>query len=333
MYKEWVKFYGILLIVSLLFIGSLNFFMDPFWTFSHSHKYNNIQKGTNERQQKANYIYFTNNEFDTLLLGSSRTTYMNRHSFEPLNVFNFSAAGMRPKEYLTYIDFVIEDCKQPIDTIIIGMDFFGYLDYGLFMFDNASSIVNTTQATGYRWKILFGFDTLNNYFKERTDDRYNRDVVKIRNYISNSKEQVKEDVRIYANTEYSGNNNKDWQKNMYNIVNKHQTIDFLIYTTPVSEPLLKKLIEMHQYKNYENWLKSLVDIFGVIHHFMYSNVVTKEYLSYFADSNHAYTNTNHLLARQIMQNYDVQKGFGMILTKENIEEKLKELRKLNGINP
>ena len=41
MYKEWVKFYGILLIVSLLFIGSLNFFMDPFWTFSHSHKYNN----------------------------------------------------------------------------------------------------------------------------------------------------------------------------------------------------------------------------------------------------------------------------------------------------
>jgi hypothetical protein len=66
---------------------------------------------------------------------------------------------------------------------------------------------------------------------------------------------------------------------------------------------------------------------------MYSNVVTKEYLSYFADSNHAYTNTNHLLARQIMQNYDVQKGFGMILTKENIEEKLKELRKLNGINP
>jgi hypothetical protein len=34
-----------------------------------------------------------------------------------------------------------------------------------------------------------------------------------------------------------------------------------------------------------------------------------------------------------MQNYDVQKGFGMILTKENIEEKLKELRKLNGINP
>jgi hypothetical protein len=217
MHKKWIKFYGILVIVSLLCIAGLNLFMDPFWTFSHSHKYNNIQKGTNERQQKANHIYFTTRQYDSLLLGSSRTTYMDRNSFVNLEVFNFSASGMRPKEYYTYIDFVVNKTQQSIHNIIIGMDFFGYFEYGLFMFDDAPLIIETTQSTGYRWKTLLSFDAFNNSFKNlrdyqknRLDDRYNRDFVKVRNYIPHTEEQVKKDVKKYSETSYSSAVNKDY---------------------------------------------------------------------------------------------------------------------------
>ncbi|MFA7571631.1 MAG: hypothetical protein WCY75_10380 [Sulfurimonadaceae bacterium] len=340
MYKEWVKFYGILLIVSLLFIGSLNFFMDPFWTFSHSHKYNNLQKGTNERQQKANHIYFSDKKYDSLLLGSSRTTYMNRNSFVNLEVFNFSASGMRPKEYYTYIDFVVNKTRQPIENIIIGMDFFGYYMYGLFMFDNAPLIVETTQSIGYRWKTLFSFDALNNSFKNlrdyqknRTDDRYNRDIVKVRNYIYHTKEQVKKDVKNYSKTSYSSRVNKDYQNILSNIRDTFRNKNFIIYTTPVSEPLFLELILLNQYHNYENWLRELVRVFDKVYHFMYLNTISKNYIEYFSDSNHAYTKTNDIIAKKVSGLIVEPNDFGMILTKENIEEKLKELRKLNGINP
>lgn len=340
MNRKWVKLYGFILLLILILIGTFNYIMDPFWTFSHNHKYNSVQKGINERQQKANHMFFTDKKYNTLLLGSSRTTYMNRHSFEPLNVFNFSAAGMRPQEYLTYIDFVIEDCKQPIDTIIIGMDFFGYLDYGLFMFDNASSIVNTTQSIGYRWKILFGFDTLNNsfknirdYFKNRGDsDRYNRDLVKtmkIRENLDALKQQILTDVKIYAKSEYSSLPNKDYLKLIQTIKQKYSDKKFIIYTTPISEPLFQEMIALGHYENYRQWLHSLVNVFGEINHFMYRNEISKNYTQYFGDSNHAYPDTNRILAQTIMSNYTKKyKDFGVLLDPTNINE---ELNKLNAL--
>ena len=91
MSQKWIKKYVLITIFILSFIDLINYIMDPFWTFNHSHKFNNFQKGINERQQKSNYIYFTDKKYDTLLLGSSRTTYMNPNSFENYKVFNYSA--------------------------------------------------------------------------------------------------------------------------------------------------------------------------------------------------------------------------------------------------
>ncbi len=334
--KKWLKFNLLTLFILLFSIVTFNLFMDPYWTFSHSHKFNNIQKGTNERQQKANYIFFTDKSYNSLLLGSSRTTYVNPTSFEGLNVFNFSASGMRPLEYLTYIDFVIEDCKQPIENIIIGMDFFGYLDYGLFMFDDAQSIVQNTMSDLYRWKILLSFDTFNSsfknfrdYIKNNKEDRYDRNIIKVRDYKPHSEEQINIDVKIYANTEYKGNRNLNWNKDIKKITKKYKDKKFIIYTTPISEPLFKKLIELNQYENYENWLRDLVRNFEEVHHFMYLNSFSKDYLLNFADSNHAYTQSNNKIVKELVDSK--QNDLKMILTKDNIENQLKKLKKINGV--
>lgn len=337
--KKWLKIYLTVLFFCLISIFSFNYFMDPFWTFAHSHKYNNVQKGTNERQQKANYIYFTEKNFDTLLLGSSRTTYMNPYSFLPFRVFNFSASGMRPQEYLTYIDFVMEDTNQAIENIIIGMDFFGYLDYGLFKFDNPKLIINDTKKDLYRWKILLSFDALNNSFKNLRDyfknsnysHRYSRDLVKTyhkRDNLESHKKQIDEDIKIYATSDYMGNANINYYSIISKIKEKYNSKNFIIYTTPVSFPLFQEMIKMGHKKNYKDWIKNLIDVFGEIHHFNYKNSISSNYIKYFADSNHAYPETNDIIAKTILNNKNIIDDFGIVLTHENIDSFFEEFDKI-----
>ena len=338
--KKWVFFYLSTLMVIIISIISFNYWMDPFWCFSHNHKYNSIQKGTNERQQKANNVYFTEKKFDTLLLGSSRTTYLNQTLFNGKNVFNFSALGMRPKEYKTYIDFVINDCKQPIKNIIIAADFFGYLDYGLFMFNNAGNIVDTTKSPLYKYKALLSFDAFNTSFKNirdnlkgRSEDRYNRRLVKVRNYKEHTKDSVLNGVDIYSRTEYSGKPNSEYKKLLTDIKSQYPDINFIIYTTPITEPLFDKMIEMNHYENYENWIKDLIDIYGNITHFMYINSITSNYLITFTDENHAYSETNDLIVYKLNneKNTSIPSDFGIKIDKDNINSQLNILRKINKV--
>lgn len=325
--KKWiVKFLSIALFC-LVCVGALNYWMDPFWVFNHSHKYNSIQKAVNERQQKTNYIYFTQNKFDTLLLGSSRTTYAHSSSFLPLNVFNYSASGMRPHEYLAFIDFAINDSKQPIENIIIAMDFFGYLDGALSKFRNPSDITNSTKMPYYRYKILFSFSSFNNSIKNlrdnlknKIDDRYDRNLVRTRIQKENVEKEIKNDLEHYAKNAYAHTALANYKGLIKEIKNKYDDKKFIIYTTPISTPLFNKMLELEHIDNYKNWLRDLVEVFEEVHHFMYINSVTNDYNNYFADSNHAYPKTYDIVAKTVLQRKNIINDFGIILTKDNLEE-------------
>lgn len=343
--QKWLKINVAILILLLLSIGGLNYFMDPYWCFQHQHRFNNIQKATNERQQKANFIYFTAQQFDALLLGSSRSSYLNRHAFKEMNVFNFSAPDMLPREYLTYIDFAIKDAQQPIQTIIIGMDFFGYLNYGASTVNKAPNIANSTLSPYYRYKVLFSFDALKtsfknikHYFNPRFNaDCYNRDNVKTSlnhpNITAEFNKTIHQNAKAYAQLKYTSKVNLDYTPTIRNIKAKYPNQQFIIFTTPITKELISQLIKSDHYKDYEEWLISLVSIYGKVYHFMYVNSVTLNTQKYFADSHHGYPETYELIANKITcaNHPQVPKEFGMILTQKNIVKKLKELRRLNGL--
>lgn len=339
--KKWLKINIFLLVTFLMLVGGLNYFMDPLWCFAHSHKFNSFQKGANERQQKTNAIYFTSKQYDTLLLGSSRTAYMNRHSFTGMNVFNFSVSDMRPHEYLPYINFTINDSHQPIRTIILGVDFFGYLNYGSQMNDNAPNIIQATKSSLYRWKILFSYDATNysirnlrNYFiSAKRSDFYNRDDVKmmVKRPVNTIDKQY--NVISFTRNEYESQPNPNFKRILKTIKNYYNNKKFIIYTTPVSQPLFQQMIKQGHYQDYENWLRTLVNIYGTVNHFMYINSITKDYVHHFVDCGHVYPESNSIIARQITAQCKGQpRDFGMILTRENIEIKLQELRMINGVS-
>lgn len=343
LYKKWIKTNLLFLLSALVVIISVNFIIDPFWCFEHQNSLNNWQKATNERQQKANKIYFTSKTYDTLLLGSSRTTFMQQNFFIDKRVFNFSASAMRPNEYLTYINFAFNDAKQPIKTIIIGTDFFGYLTDMSYKLDNSTSIVNATKSPYYRWKTLLCYDSINNSIRNirnvlnrdhqnMTYDRNNIHRLYKLTSIKLNPEIMEKDIEGYAQNEYAGPPDPNFFLTMSKIKKKYPHKNIIIYTTPISKPLFTKMIQMGHYHHYEQWLKDLVTIYGTVYHFMYIHPIAENYRENFIDSNHAYPATNSLIAKKIQsEGMSEPKNFGMILTRTNIESKLQELRSLNGI--
>ena len=111
--KKWLNRTFLTISFSVFIIAIINYIMDPLWTFEHEHPYNQHQRGSKERQQKSHTLYFQDHKYNTLLLGSSRTAFSNQKLwFKDGEVFNYGASDMQPTEYLSYINFAINEAKQ-----------------------------------------------------------------------------------------------------------------------------------------------------------------------------------------------------------------------------
>ena len=123
-YKAWAIRLVVILATLVAGIGGFNYWMDPMWMYGGAHEFNDVQDTINERQQKTNRIKFQPFSPDTLLIGSSRSTYINQYEFKDMDVYNYSVANMSVHEYESYIAFAKENSSREIKTVIIGLDFF-----------------------------------------------------------------------------------------------------------------------------------------------------------------------------------------------------------------
>src|SRR4051794_31205528 len=196
------SYLGMLLALILLGIGgiaSFNILIDPLWFFSHENHLNRVQVVFDERAQKTNWLQSHAGEFDAVLLGSSRSTYIGQHDFGPWRLFNYAVSGMWPVEYRPYLDHFTEVNGRPPRRVVLGVDFFGsglplskpprpedYIDRASDPRYIAGSLLSLdllakSLATSYR-SLEMGGDV-------RTMDRYDRSNVR---YLS---EAISEEVR------------------------------------------------------------------------------------------------------------------------------------------
>ena len=64
-------------------------------------------------------------QFDAVLFGSSRSTYIDQRDFAPWRMFNHAVNAMWPREYQAYLDhFTAVNGRAP-DLVVLGVDFFG----------------------------------------------------------------------------------------------------------------------------------------------------------------------------------------------------------------
>lgn len=334
-YKAWAIKLLVILVTLIAGIGGFNYWMDPMWMYGGAHQFNDVQDTINERQQKTNHIKFQPFSPDTLLIGSSRSTYINQYKFEDMEVYNYSVANMSVKEYESYIQFAKENSDREIKTVIIGLDFFkSSLPESrapLSIYPYAS----TLDKPFVRWKNLISYDlTRYAYYNfiasiknkpefVRTYDRKNV-ATTFRLSEEEAAEELQKKIEKFTATFYGEYQyNPNYKNIMQNVIDKNPDTKFIVYTTPVSEPLFQALIDSGAYPHYETWLRELVGVFGEVYNFMDINTVTKDTSNYF-DGHHFYPEVGTLIAHRLSMNNpaDVPEDFGKKISSNNIEEYL-----------
>jgi hypothetical protein len=335
--KKWINLFIIFSFLTILFIVSINYIIDPLWTFSHSNKFNNNQDGFDERQQKSNFIF--NNglkDFDGILLGSSRSTFINQNSFKNMKIYNYALNAIKPNEYKDYINFAKKN--KDFEYIIIGLDFFGTNLLTEAKIEKPQYYINTTQSPFYKYKMLLSLSTFKKSFKNIENSLFGEKVFYDRNNIKyqlvvSEAERIKNysmniisQTSNFSDTKYIYNN--EYMNILKELKKENPNTKFIIFTSAITSNLLVSILKDEKRINeYERWLKETLEIFGEINHFMTINSITRN-LNNYPDADHAYPNIVSLIAKKISEknSAEIPKDFGILLTKENINNYLEGLK-------
>lgn len=326
--KKFTRYFLLLVFVALNVVIIINYTMDPYWTFKHSNMLNNKQIDFDERQQKTNYLYFVNNNFDSLLLGSSRSTYIKEHHFDS-KLFNYAANSMYPYEYEYFINTFEHLTGNPAKKIILGVDFFGSNKN-----KNTKPVqqryLETTLSPMYKYNLLINYNifkySLQNIKQNLSIKKhfYDRKRVKSTKKINNIPLEIKRTISYIQGFEYDSHL-KDYLQNLP----KHfPNSQFIVFTTPVTMSQLKAYREVGLMPFYFQWLRDLVEAFGSIKDFMTINSDSMDDNNFF-DANHFTPAFADLLAKELVNKKD---KIGITLDKTNIDTYIKELeQKINAL--
>lgn len=336
-YKRFVKSFFTVLILSTAFIATVNFIVDPLWTFKTTQNIDIKQKDFNERIQKTNYLAFKDNNFNAVLLGNSRVTYIDQNDFDlGFKIYNYAVNAMPLSEYEAVIDNFIKLTNNEPELIILGVEPFNLGENNQEVLKEA--FLNTTDIS-YRFKRLVSMDTfwfscknlyltfkLNSGKIDRKQRYYNKTLekgTKLQNNVSN-----KNFIEIDSVSKVDFLNEKSFD--IYKkLKQKYSNSEFIIFTMPVHSTVFNQWIKDEKFiKDYSVWLKGLVATFGKVTHFLYDSSVSESYYNFF-DPFHFYPNVGKKIAQKVSygDNFSKNDTFGIILTKNNIDKYLEQFNK------
>ena len=112
---------------------------------------------------------------------------------------------------------------------------------------------------------------------------------------------------------------------MQEIKNSNPNTKISIYTSPIHANLLLSILKNNpnRMKDYQRWLRELVEVFGEVRHFMDINSVTTKLKNY-PDAEHFYENVGKLVANKIANKNieEIPQDFGTLLDSTNIDSYL-----------
>lgn len=265
--KIWLLSFFCTVGIVLAFVGGFTVLTDPMWYFDHQNQWNQVQHPFNERQQKTNWLASHPANYDTLLLGSSRASYLNQYEFHQGDCYNYSVSSMKPAEFGEYLSFFISKNSKSLKKVYIGLDFFGTNTFAKFDFDEPSTIISHATSNGYFFKMLFNLDNFLQGWKNLIfhRDYYDRSNVKNSVCPEKKEDQLATYCReVYGKYEYDSS----YKDHLQNLKRNFPEIDFHIFTTPVSEELLQTLEFCQREGDYLRWLQDIEEVFGSFDHMM-----------------------------------------------------------------
>jgi len=340
-YKKWLLK---LTVSSLIFIAPLlglvmyyNYKIDPLWNFSHKNEFNDIQIGFDERQQKTNYLFARPFNYDSLIIGSSRVTYMNQSKFINNDVFNYSLSEMHINEFSPYINFAKKRKGSSFEKIYMEL-YFESFRAGSSSFKDPATYFENTENPFYQYTTLFSYNTvkrsatnkelsLANYYSGfRSYNRYN---IATTSYVN---KEMDDNLEKFPQS-FEKNKKKDkypydnlYKTKLQNLVIENPQTKFVAFTDPMPAEKLKTMLRDELYWSvYVRWYTEMVEVFGRVYSFQTINPYTTN-TDYWFDLYHYYPSVGDVMIDQL-EGRDLDASICFIVTKENINEYFSMLKK------
>ena len=270
-----------------------NYWIDPLWNFPHSHKYNDVQFAFDERQQKTNYINSRPFDYDSLLIGTSRVTYMDATRFKGEKVFNYALSGLHIDEYLPYISYAAE--KKGGDFDVIYMELY-YNSYNGIPNPNSPPDYYFDKSEGflYKYKTLFSHST---YERAAANYGYSKDNVyegaryytrenvgktafvsermdaKLERYINSVKSEKMVKSFVYSDS---------YKDKLQALKDAFPDTRFVIFTDPMPYKKQEAILQIPEYREgYIRWYDEMVEVFGEVYSFQGRTPITESNESFF----------------------------------------------------
>ena len=337
--KQWLKR---MILTTLVFIGipvlgvmGFNYWIDPLWNYTHKHEYNDYQIGFDERQQKTNFINSREFEYDSLIIGTSRVTYMDASRFENQKVFNYSLSSLYIDEYLPYIEYATEKNSEDFETIYMELYMNSYLTGMVNEFNDPSYYFEKSDDGFYKIKTLFSFSTLkssvNNYEISKANyysgpRSYNREGVGETTYPNDQvDEMVNNFIASFEKETESAVYNEEYKGYLLDLKDSYPNTKFVIFTDPMPYGRLSTVLSNQgHFEAFERWYRDIVEVFGEVYSFQGKTPITTN-LDYFFDTHHYYPNVGEMMI-EALENPEEYPDIVYVVNKENIDEYLKNVK-------
>lgn len=312
-----------------------NYYVDPLWNFNHQNEANASQIAFDERQLKVNYLA-QKKQYDSLLVGTSRTTYINQHDFTDMLMYNFSAGSLTLGEYGPYIEFATEQNKKAFETIILELYPTGNLKEALISsYPDPATYFETTNEALYPIKSLFSFDTYEKAKNNASDatpkgfriyDRNNvvaLDPLDIETVQSNIKRGLNKLSSVKKSTDLT-----EYKKALLTIKEASPNSEYIVYSPPYFHERLAKIFkEEGGVELYQDWLEICIEVFGGVVNFTTINDISLNVNNYF-DTNHFYPSTGTFIAQDLVAFHNGQDlQYATFVTHNNFDEFIEQFRK------
>ena len=98
-------------------------YVDPLWQWNHPFHKEAWHCPFNERMQKTNWLASRKPKIDSLIVGSSRSSYMNPELLESKCAFNYSVSSGEDSEFAEHINYVKKRSSLTLKFVVIEASF------------------------------------------------------------------------------------------------------------------------------------------------------------------------------------------------------------------
>ncbi len=313
-------------------VAFLNWWANPTFLFNHESTLLKQKQTFDERLQKTNAVKFGKRDYDTILLGSSMSTYINQNHFKHNRVFNYSASLMRPEEFPVYLKYFKQENGDGVTKIILSADFREYFVQDR-QINPPEFYVDQVSAPGYRVKQLINLSELLitlkaiKYQITGHPGRY-YEPGNVANIARRGVEAVEQEIIEGLQAENYRNLLVDskYESHLDSTIEAAGESEIIVFTSPCSHFRTNLFFERGKQVEYGEWLKLLIRKFGKVYHFADINSITSNHKIHYYDSYHFYPHVGDMIIEFIESDGNVRvDDFGIVLTTVNIEEYLSTL--------